>query len=49
MTPVPSESYDVVVVQISNKVSTLQAKRDCIIMCKFACKVGTAYAETLGN
>jgi len=49
MTPVPSEAHDVVVVQILNKVFPFQAKRDCSIVCKFACKACTAYAETLDN
>jgi hypothetical protein len=49
MTPVHSEAYDVVVVQILNKVFPFQAKRDCSIMCKLACKGGTAYAETVDN
>lgn len=49
MTLVPSEVYDVVVGQIFNKVFPFQAKRDCSVVCKFACKAGTAYAKPLAN
>jgi hypothetical protein len=49
MTPVPSEAYDDVVVQILSNVFPFKARRDCSIVCKFACKAGTAYGETMDN